>query len=69
MANAKEQREAMVRLLAAEAEFLRTMSWIPLAPAVRGGPVLWRSPSGQEVQTQHVAVLEAKSEWVQLYER
>lgn len=45
------------------------MLWTPLAPAVPSGPVMWRSPNGMETRTQDAAMAEAKSEWVQLYER
>jgi hypothetical protein len=69
MARDDEQRDAMLALIVAEVEFLRSMLWVPFAPVAPGGPVSWQSPSGEGVRPQNEAVLEAKAEWVRRYER
>lgn len=66
----KRHHEAMVNLITAEAEFLSSMGWAPLAPVaeVPGPPISWRSQAG-EAYTQDNAMVLAKAHWVQLYER
>lgn len=54
--------DAYVRLLVAEAEFLKANGWIPISPAVAGGDVRWRRPHDVELvlKTQNQAVEQQK---------
>ncbi len=66
----RAQHKAMVNLIAAESEFLRSMGWVPLDAVVEvpGAPAMWKSPDSETYQQDHAIPL-AKMRWVQRYER
>jgi hypothetical protein len=63
-------KKMMGDLLVAEVHFLRAMKWVPIfAQGVPSGPVFWKDPISGEVRAQHVAIVAAKAQYVQAYER
>lgn len=44
MTDQAKRAEALGRFMGAQADYLRSAGWVPLAPAVVGGPIWWKHP-------------------------